>query len=139
MRYVTNKPKLDVTEGNVNAGYAYTSGGDPSSSVEAMINLPLIPDTLAVRGVIYDDTRSGYINNVPGVFSRLPSDLGIHYANYATACSAGIPVNGQCAGGAATSYGDWRVRGIAGVFWEDYKSRRTSTECIRACPPARRR
>jgi iron complex outermembrane receptor protein len=105
LRYITNKPKLDVTEGNVNAGYATTSGGDPSSSVEAMINLPLIPDTLAVRGVVYSDTRGGYINNVPGTFSRLPTDIGIHYAGYATGCSVGTPVNGQCASGTATGFG----------------------------------
>jgi len=43
LRYITNKPKLDVTEGNVNAGYSYTAHGDPNSSVDAMINLPLIP------------------------------------------------------------------------------------------------
>jgi iron complex outermembrane receptor protein len=91
LRYITNKPKLDVTEGNVNAGYAYTSGGDPSSNVDAMINLPLIPDTLAVRGVIYSDTRGGYINNVPGTFTRLPSDIGIHYADYPAGCGAGGP------------------------------------------------
>jgi iron complex outermembrane receptor protein len=105
LRYITNKPKLDVTEGSVNAGYAYTSGGDPSSSVEAMINLPLIPDMLAVRGVVYSDTRGGYINNVPGTFSRLPSDIGIHYAGYATGCSVGTPAAGQCAAGTPTSFG----------------------------------
>jgi iron complex outermembrane receptor protein len=105
LRYITNKPKLDVTEGSVNAGYAYTSGGDPSSSVEAMINLPLIPDKLAVRGVIYSDTRGGYINNVPGTFSRLPTDIGIHYAGYATGCTIGTPVAGQCAAGTVTAYG----------------------------------
>ena len=27
LRYITNKPKLDVTEGDVNAGYATTAGG----------------------------------------------------------------------------------------------------------------
>ena len=50
LRYITNKPKLDVTEGDVNAGYSYTAHGDPNSNVDATINLPLIPDTLAVRG-----------------------------------------------------------------------------------------
>src|ERR1700676_1467271 len=89
LRYITNKPKLDATEANVNAGYSYTAHGDNSSSVDAMINLPLIPDTLAVRGVIYSDTKGGYINNVPGTFSRLPSDIGIHYGGYATGCPAG--------------------------------------------------
>jgi len=107
LRYITNKPKIDVTEGNVNAGYAYTSGGNPSSSVDAMINLPLIPDTLAVRGVIYSDTRGGYINNVPGTFSRLPTDIGIHYAGYATGCPTGSTLAaGTCSGGATpTAYG----------------------------------
>src|SRR5271168_1416516 len=106
LRYITNKPKLDVTEGIVNAGYAYTSGGDPSSNVDATLNLPLIPDTLAVRAVIYSDTRGGYITNEPGIFARLPTDIGIHYAGYATGCSAGpAPVNGQCTGGTATGFG----------------------------------
>ena len=34
IRYITNKPKLDVTEGEVNAGYGITAGGDPNSHVE---------------------------------------------------------------------------------------------------------
>ena len=106
LRYITNKPKLDVTEGVVNAGYAYTSGGNPSSNVDATLNVPLIPDTLAVRAVIYSDTRGGYINNVPGIFARQASDIGIHYAGYATGCSEGIPTGGQCPGGGTpTSYG----------------------------------
>jgi iron complex outermembrane receptor protein len=29
IRYITNKPKLDTTEGNVNASYGWTAGGDP--------------------------------------------------------------------------------------------------------------
>jgi outer membrane receptor protein involved in Fe transport len=66
VRYITNKPKLDVTEGDVNAGYGITAGGDPNSNLNATINLPLIPDTLAVRAVIFEDHRGGYINNVPG-------------------------------------------------------------------------
>src|SRR3984893_13325923 len=82
LRYITNKPNLDVTEGNVSAAYEYTSHGDPSSNVQAMINLPLIPDTLAVRAVIYNDSRGGYINNVPGPFVRQSTDTGIHYASY---------------------------------------------------------
>jgi outer membrane receptor protein involved in Fe transport len=107
LRYITNKPKLDVTEGNVNAGYAITAGGDPSANLDATINLPLIPDTLAIRAVIYDDHRGGYINNVPGTFSRLPTDIGIHYAGYATACTTGAPVGGVCQGkgNAAVTYG----------------------------------
>ena len=65
LRYITNKPRLDVTEGNANAAYSYTAHGDPNANADAMINLPLIPGTLAIRAVIYDDSRSGYIDNVP--------------------------------------------------------------------------
>lgn len=76
LRYITNKPKLDVTEGAANAGYSYTAHGDPNSNVDAMINLPLIENMLAARAVVYTDNRGGYINNVPSTFTRLPTDLG---------------------------------------------------------------
>jgi iron complex outermembrane receptor protein len=86
IRYITNKPKINVTEGSVSAGYGITAGGDPNSEVTAVINLPVIPDTLAVRGVVYNDKRGGYINNVPASFTRKPTDLGIHYAQYPSGC-----------------------------------------------------
>jgi len=89
IRYITNEPKLDVTEGSVTAGYSATAHGDPNSNVTAVLNLPLIADTLAVRGVIYDDSRGGYIDNVPATFTRKDTDIGIHYANYPA-------VNGRC-------------------------------------------
>ncbi|GAC1306274.1 MAG: TonB-dependent receptor [Steroidobacteraceae bacterium] len=76
LRYITNKPKLDVTEGAANAAYSYTAHGDPNSSVDAMINLPIIPDTLAIRGVVYSENRGGYINNVPATFTRASTDEG---------------------------------------------------------------
>src|SRR5438477_6689623 len=70
IRYITNKPKLNTTEGDVSASYGTTAGGDPNTAITAVLNLPLIADTLAVRGVIYDDRRGGYINNVPATFTR---------------------------------------------------------------------
>ncbi|MEA3176655.1 MAG: iron complex outerrane recepter protein [Gammaproteobacteria bacterium] len=82
IRYITNKPKLNVTEANFTGGYGVTAGGDPNTDVTAVLNLPLIANTLAVRAVIYNDSRGGYINNVASTFTRKASDLGIHYANY---------------------------------------------------------
>jgi len=88
IRYITNKPKLNVTEGSVSGSYGVTAGGDPNTDITAVLNLPLIADKLAVRGVVYDDRRGGYINNVPATFTRNAStDLGIHYANYPSGCS----------------------------------------------------
>ena len=88
VRYITNKPKLDKTEGSATASFGTTAHGDHNSSITAILNLPLISNTLAVRAVIYNDTRGGYIDNVPGTFTRKPTDLGIYYANYPAGCSA---------------------------------------------------
>ena len=93
LRYITNKPKLDTTEGSVNAGYSYTAHGDPNSNVDAMINLPLIPDTLAVRAVIYDDSRGGYINNVPSTFTRSGSDEGLANGNGGVVPTDSVAIN----------------------------------------------
>ena len=89
IRYITNEPKLDVTEGSVKAGYGVTAHGDPNANGTAVLNLPVIEGHMAVRAVIYDDTRGGYINNVPATFTRKNTDVGIHYANYPTGCADG--------------------------------------------------
>ncbi len=73
IRYITNKPKLNVTEGKAEAGYGTTAHGDPNTMVTAVLNLPIIQDTLAVRGVFYNDRRGGYIDNVPTTFTRNPN------------------------------------------------------------------
>ncbi|MEP6884011.1 MAG: TonB-dependent receptor [Gammaproteobacteria bacterium] len=101
IRYITNKPKLNVTEGNAEASYGTTAHGDPNTAVTAVLNLPLIADTLAVRAVIYNDRRGGYIDNVPSQFTRFPTDPGtISYhlpypANAATANNYSIAGRAQ--------------------------------------------
>lgn len=99
IRYITNAPKIDKTEGNVSAGYGVTAHGDPNTSMTAVLNLPLIAEKMAVRAAIYSDTRGGYINNVPATFTRKNTDLGIHYANYPAVngqCPDGLPNSGYC-------------------------------------------
>jgi iron complex outermembrane receptor protein len=93
VRYITNKPKLNVTEGEVTAAYSATAHGDNNSNITAVINLPIIADHMAVRAVIYNDSRGGYIDNVPGTFTRRDSDLGVQhgYTGYATGCKIGVP------------------------------------------------
>jgi len=76
LRYITNKPKIDVTEGNVTASYGVTAHGDPNTAVSAVLNLPLIDEHLAIRGVIYNDRQGGYIDNLPSTFTRLDTDEG---------------------------------------------------------------
>ena len=99
IRYITNQPKIDVTESNVKAGYGTTAHGDNNSDVTAVLNLPLIAEHMAVRAVVYNDRRGGYIDNVPATFTRKNTDIGIHYAGYPAvnnACPDGLPNNGFC-------------------------------------------
>ena len=115
LRYITNKPKLDVTEGNVNAGYSYTAHGDPNSNVDATINLPLIPDTLAVRAVIYNDSRGGYINNVPSTFTRAGTDEGFAKYNNGVVPTNSVSINNNNMVGNAinpVTYQGFRLSGL---------------------------
>jgi iron complex outermembrane receptor protein len=99
IRYITNKPKLDRLEGNAEGSYGTTAaGGGHNTSINATLNVPLVPNTLAVRATIYDDRRGGYINNVPSRFTRSNNDTGNYYAGV-------TPVNGVCPNGLGTSTG----------------------------------
>jgi outer membrane receptor protein involved in Fe transport len=99
IRYITNAPKLDTFEANVKAGYGVTAHGDPNTDLTVVLNAPLIQDTMAVRAVIYNDKRGGYIDNVPATFTRKNTDIGMHYANYPAVngqCPDGLPNSGFC-------------------------------------------
>jgi iron complex outermembrane recepter protein len=80
IHYITNKPQLEAASGEVNAGYGITAGGDPNTNLNAVLNVPLIDNVFGLRGVIFSDTRGGYIDNVPGTIGFRPGtppyDLG---------------------------------------------------------------
>jgi iron complex outermembrane receptor protein len=92
VRYITNKPKLNVFEGNAEGSYGFTDGGDPNASGHITLNIPVIQDKFAVRLVVYDDHHGGYIDNVPSTFTRSNSDLGNSYFNI-------LPSGGRCPNG----------------------------------------
>src|SRR5882757_8555660 len=124
IRYITNAPKLNVTEANVNAGYGVTAHGDPNTNITAVLNLPLIADTMAVRAVIYNDRRGGYIDNVPATFTRKNTDIGMYYAHYPAnaqgQCPDGLPNAGYCVppGSASISNSEIAGRAINPVTYE---------------------
>ncbi len=81
VRYITNKPNLENFGGHFEGSAGGTVGGAPNGSFNAAINIPIISDTLAIRAVVYDDHRGGYIDNVASTFTRSDSDSGNHYLN----------------------------------------------------------
>jgi len=98
LRYITNKPKLNVWEARAEGGYSFTSGGDPNNSENVMMNIPLIQDRLAARVVLYNDRQGGYINNVPSTFTRSNEDGGNYYFGIKPN-AAGLCPNGKAPGG----------------------------------------
>jgi len=94
IRYITNKPKLDVTSGEFNAGYGITAnGGDPNTQLNAVLNIPLITNTLAVRAVIFSERQGGYIDNVPGTIAYLPDSPMVKGGTNPIANNAGLIEN----------------------------------------------
>ncbi|HEY1447250.1 MAG TPA: TonB-dependent receptor, partial [Caulobacteraceae bacterium] len=49
IRYITNKPVLDHFEAHVEGAYGWTAHGDANTSAQAIINIPIVEDKLAVR------------------------------------------------------------------------------------------
>jgi len=93
VRYITNKPKLDLAQVTVNAGYAATARGAQSGNLDATVNIPVIPDKIAVRGVVYNEKRGGYIDNLPATFARAPTDVGISYYFGGTVPANSVVIN----------------------------------------------
>jgi iron complex outermembrane receptor protein len=71
VRIVTARPDLTAREGWVEAEGEATAHGANSSSLAAMLNLPLLAGRSALRAVAYSDREGGYIDNP----SRHLSDL----------------------------------------------------------------
>ena len=65
VRVIPVSPRLDEVAGKVALRHSQTGkeGGD-NSMVQGVINIPLIEDKLAVRGVVYQFENSGYVKNV---------------------------------------------------------------------------
>jgi iron complex outermembrane recepter protein len=80
VRYITNRPQLNLTEASANAGLASTAHGSASNNIDVTVNIPLIADKLAIRAVLYHEHRGGYIDNLPATFARADTDLSIGYA-----------------------------------------------------------
>jgi len=76
VRIITNKADYSEFKAGFKASYATTSGGDPSNSVEAYINIPVIDDRFAIRGAFYNAVEGGYIDNVLGENAYLPGMVG---------------------------------------------------------------
>ncbi len=65
LRIIPAAPKLDAFEGNVEAGYSVTDNTDDANhDIQAVLNLPLVANKLALRVVGYEYENGGFFDNV---------------------------------------------------------------------------
>ncbi len=64
LRVIFEKPRSDKVEGAVSANLSTVEGGKEGYSIDAMVNLPIVEDKLAVRFVGYYNKFAGYVDNV---------------------------------------------------------------------------
>lgn len=62
IRFITNKPVLSRFEMSADVNALFTQDGAPSQRTEAMINVPLVPDTLGLRFAGEFDHEGGWID-----------------------------------------------------------------------------
>ena len=68
VRMITNNPDHGGFDASFETRFAFTNEGEPSTSVEAMINVP-VGDRFAFRVAAFTDSAGGWIDNVPGTYS----------------------------------------------------------------------
>lgn len=74
IKLVTNSPRLNVLEGEVQSSLSGTEGGGFNRGGNLMLNLPLMEDRLAARVVVTDQYTDGWIDRV--VVSPFPIGPG---------------------------------------------------------------
>ena len=94
VRLITNKPDTSEFYGNVKVGFGSITDGGTSTNIEAMLNVPL-SDSFALRGVVYSDSKGGWIDNVAGTIDASES---ARFRPAGTIRANGVPVSADRAG-----------------------------------------
>ena len=94
VRMITNKPKLGVTESNIELETRFMPEGDTGTKIELMTNIP-IGDNTALRFVAYSDERGGYIDQVAG---QVDASASARFRAAGTVRENGLPVSSSRAG-----------------------------------------
>jgi outer membrane receptor protein involved in Fe transport len=75
VRIIPNRPNMAELEGEIATSYSATDG-DANTMFQGVLNVPLITDSLAVRGSIYHYDNSGFYKNIAASDPVKSSSLG---------------------------------------------------------------
>ncbi|MCR9278738.1 MAG: TonB-dependent receptor [Pseudomonadaceae bacterium] len=106
VRLITNKPQHDGVAAGFETKFSSTRGGDPSTSIEAFLNLPL-SDRLAIRLTGFGDSAGGWIDNEQGTYTGNIEVMNRNQISSAAHICTGDPaiddpIGGNCGGVRAT-------------------------------------
>jgi iron complex outermembrane recepter protein len=63
VRFISNQPVLNEFQDSARGEVSYTSlAGSPNYDVQDVVNLPIVTDTLALRGAVEQSNQAGWIN-----------------------------------------------------------------------------
>ncbi|MGD8830558.1 MAG: TonB-dependent receptor [Pseudomonadales bacterium] len=97
VRLITNKPRVDRVEGGFNTTVSTTKGGEPSTAVNAYLNLPL-SEKLAFRITAYNDRQGGWIDNDYGTYQGDIEVINRNSVFGARICSGSVNDPAACGG-----------------------------------------
>ncbi len=91
VRTIPVAPRLDRAEGKVGAGYSSTSGsGSDNYNIQAVGNLPLVKDKLAIRVTAFAFSDGGYYRNRAGSNAAFQSQIAAYGAQAFAADEDGV-------------------------------------------------
>jgi len=76
IRLITNQPEFNEYKASVDVTGSGTQGGGANGGINAMLNIPLIDDALALRVVVTDKYTSGWIDRIVLNPFPLPTNNG---------------------------------------------------------------
>ncbi len=76
VRLITNKPEMNAWRGKVQANFQSIKSGSEGHRLDAMLNIPVIDDTLALRVLAFDTATPGFIDRPStNEFDRNETDI----------------------------------------------------------------
>ena len=66
LKFVTAKPDFSAFSGYVDVSASAMEEGDAGYDFQAVVNIPLVEDKLALRAVGYQSVEGGYVDNISG-------------------------------------------------------------------------
>jgi iron complex outermembrane receptor protein len=74
VRFISNKPDASGADGNIRVGGDFLKDGEPGFGADAMFNMPVIDNELALRGVVWHENRGGFIDHFAGLNAGLANE-----------------------------------------------------------------